>query len=330
MARIDTSVLRHLLASESVALLTHVNPDWDCLGSSLALREALRENGVRCDVFVDEPLSPRLSVWDTGVIVYGDFSGYACLCCVDVGDPSRVGRMGDALSAHTDTACIDHHLGGGGFAAVSYVDAASPATGEIIFDMLESAGIDISKRTAEYLYCAIASDTGSFRYCGTTAHTMRAAARLMELGADATALCDALFGRKTLRELKMEGEAIANLKLYADGKVGVSSISAAEYEKHGANKNDTEALASLPRDIDGVVAGAFLTERSPGEIRVNLRSRAGCSVQPVAARFGGGGHAYAAGCTLKGVTMDEAVRLIASELEKAAGTGRSYGESYGI
>ncbi len=314
--KIDTSVLSHLLASESVALLTHVNPDWDCLGSSLALREALRENGVRCDVFIDEPLSPHLSLWETGVKVYSDFAGYACLCCVDVGDPSRVGRMGEELSARADTACIDHHLGGGGFAAISYVDAESPATGEIIFDMLESAGIAISKRTAEYLYCAVAADTGSFRYSGTTPHTLRTAARLMELGADAAALSDALFGRKTLRELKMEGEAIANLELYAGGRVSVSSITAAAYKKYGATKNDTEALASLPRDIDGVVAGAFLTERVPGEIRVNLRSRGEYNIQPVAVRFGGGGHAHAAGCTLKGVSMDEAVRLVAAELEK--------------
>ena len=114
----------------------------------------------------------------------------------------------------------------------------------------------------------------------------------------------------------MEGEAIANLELYAGGRVSVSSITAAAYKKYGATKNDTEALASLPRDIDGVVAGAFLTERVPGEIRVNLRSRGEYNIQPVAVRFGGGGHAHAAGCTLKGVSMDEAVRLVAAELEK--------------
>ena len=316
MKKIDISVLSHLLSRKSVALCMHVNPDWDCLGSSLALREVLRKNGVKCDVFSDEPLSPYLSFRETGVLVYESFEGYECLCSVDVGDAGRVGRMAEAFTAHGDTACIDHHIGDGSFARLSYIDSAAPATGEIMFDLFKSAGIEIDKRTAEHLYCAISTDTGSFKYGATTPHTMRVVAELMELGADCAFLSDMLYGRKSLKELKLQGEAISALELYGGGRIGVSYVTADTYKKYNATKNDTEALASLPREIDGVVMSAFFTQRTPDEIRVNLRSKGEYNVQPVAVHFGGGGHMRASGCNIPGNDMKAAVAAVVAELEK--------------
>lgn len=317
MKKIPTAVIEHLLSSESVALLMHINPDWDCLGSCMALRAVLREHGVKCDIFADEPLSPYLSYWDAGVKVFDGKLNYSCLCCVDVGDTSRIGRRGEVFSKHSDRACIDHHMGGdGSFADFSYVDPDAPATGEIIYDMIKSAGLNISREVAEYIYCAISADTGSFRYAGTTSHTLSIIGEIMDMGVDTAALCDMLYGRKTLKQLKLQGEAIGTLKLSGGGKIGTAYVTSEMYEKYNATKTDTEALAALPREIDGVVMSAFFTQRTPDEIRVNLRAKGDYNIQPVAAVFGGGGHMRAAGCTVKGGSMEAAVAAVTAELEK--------------
>lgn len=316
MKNIDTAVLKALLSSESVALIMHVNPDWDCLGSCLALRDVLRNRGVVCDIFADEPLSPYLSCFETGVKVFEDTADYQYLCMVDVGQTARVGRIGEVFKNHENTACIDHHIGSGNEAKLSYVDDKAPATGEIIFDMVKSAGLELSKEAAGYLYMAISADSGSFKYAGVTSHTMNVVGELLDLGIDAPALCDMLYGRKTLKQLKLQGEAISVLELYGGGKIGVSYVKEETYKKYNASKTDTEALAALPREIDGVVMSAFLTWRGEDEIRVNLRSKGEYDVQKAAAAFGGGGHVRASGCTIKGVPMEEAVKIVVNELEK--------------
>ncbi len=316
MKKIDSSIILHLLKAESVGLIMHINPDWDCLGSCLALREALRGSGVRCDILADEPLSSYLSPWDMGVKVFSGEADYACLCTVDVGVAGRIGRIADCFLAHGDRACIDHHIGGGDFAPLSYVDSSAPATGEIIYDMLKAANIRITPEIAKYIYCAISADTGSFRYPSTTAHTLRIAAEITEMGVNTAELCDLLYGRKTLKELRLQAEAIHTLRISGGGRIGTAFVSGEMYKKYNATKTDTEALAALPRELDGVVMSAFLTQRSEDEIRVNLRSEGDYNIQPVAVKFGGGGHIHASGCTIAGSDIEAARTAVEAELEK--------------
>ncbi len=311
-----TEIIEHLLSRESVALLMHINPDWDCLGSCMALREVLRGRGVRCDIFADEPLSSYLSYWDADVKIFDGELPYACLCCVDAGDTGRIGKRGETFAKHGDTVCIDHHMGGGNFAGLSCVKPDSPATGEIVYDMLKGAGLEISKKTAEYIYCAVSSDTGSFRYSGTTSHTMSIIGEIMDMGIDTAALADMLYCRKTLRQLKLQGEAISTLALSGGGKICTAYVTAEMYKKYNADKADTEALAAMPREIDGVVMSAFFTQRTPDEIRVSLRSEGDYNIRPVAVKFGGGGHMRASGCTISGSDMEYAVAVVTAELEK--------------
>ena len=317
MKKLPTETIEHLLSVRSVALLTHVNPDWDCLGSCLALQTVLRARGITCDIIVDEPLSDYLRCFGSEVIVYdGNGLNYDCLCCVDVGEGKRVGRRAEAFAAHSDTVCIDHHQGDGSFAGISYVDSHSPATGEIIYDLLQSVGIPITAEVGTYLYCAISTDTGSFQYADTSPHTMEVAAEIMALGVNAAQLCELLYGRRSFTQLKLQGEAISTLQLHCGGKIGTAYVSGEMYEKHNADKSDTEHLSALPREIDGVVMSAFLTQRTPDEIRVNLRSKGDYDISIAAAVFGGGGHRRASGCTIAGNDMEAAIKMIVAELEK--------------
>ncbi len=312
-------IIENLLASESVGLLTHVNPDWDCLGSCLALRTALRDRGVSCDIITDEPLSENMLCFGTQVSVYGGGElKYGCLCAVDCGEGSRLGRRARAFANHGKRLCIDHHHGGGpeGFAHLCYVDPDAPATGEIIYDMLKAADIPLTTEIAQWLYCAVSADTGSFKYASTTGHTLRIAAEIMDMGVNTAWLCEQLYDRKTFRQLKLQGEAINTVELHCGGKIATAYVTDEMYKKYGANNHDTEALASLPREIDSVVMSAFLSHRGPDEIRVNFRSKEDYDVRRAAVALGGGGHTRAAGCTLKFGDMDRALRTVVAEMEK--------------
>ena len=312
-------VIEHLKESSSVAIFVHTNPDWDCIGSAMALRMALRSCGIKADVFTEVPLSRHLSIFETDVIVFSeeaDAPDYECYCAVDVGSSDRIGKWGKFFESKENTVCIDHHHQIDSFARISHVEPSRSATGELIYELLVLGGFEITKEIASYLYCAISSDTGSFQYASVNRRTYEIIIALTDTGINTTHLCSMLYERNTLTQLKLKAEAIESINLYCEGQIATAKITNEIMQKYGAEKSDTDALAQLPRSIDGVMISAFLKEQPDGDIRVSLRSLGDYNIEPVARKFGGGGHKKAAGCTFKGVSIDEAEKALVEELEK--------------
>ena len=312
-------VIEHLKNSSSVAIFVHTNPDWDCIGSAMALRFALRSSGIKADVFTEVPLSRHLSIFETDVIVFAEGEAapdYECYCAVDVGGCDRIGKWGKFFEDKENTVCIDHHHQTDSFAKISYVEPSRSATGELIYELLALGGFEITEEIAAYLYCAISSDTGSFQYASVNRRTYEIIIALTDTGINTTYLCSMLYERNTLTQLKLKAEAIESIRLYSGGKIATAKITNEIMQKYGAEKSDTDALAQLPRSIDGVMISAFLKQQPDGNIRVSLRSLGDYNIEPVAIMFGGGGHKKAAGCTFRGVSIDEAERQLVEELEK--------------
>ena len=312
-------VTDHLKNSKSVAIFVHTNPDWDCIGSAMALRSTLRSIGIKSDVFTETPLSKHLSILDTDVIPYSDgvtAPDYECYCAVDVGGVDRIGLWGKFFDEKENTVCIDHHYQSAPFGKISYVEPKRSATGELIYEMLVLGGLEVTQEIASYLYCAISSDTGSLQYASVNRRTYEIVIALTDTGINTTWLCSMLYERNTLTQLKLKAEAINSIKLYKNGTIATAKLTNETMVKYNADKTDADALAQLPRSIDGVMMSAFLKELPDGDIRVNLRSLGDYSVEPVARMFGGGGHKKAAGCTFSGVSIEEAERQLLEELEK--------------
>ena len=315
----QNKVIEHLKKSKSVAIFVHVNPDWDCIGSAMALRSALRSIGIKSDVFTETPLSKHLSILDTDVIDYCEGASapsYECYCAVDVGSADRIGVWGRFFAEKENTVCIDHHYQSTPFAKINYVEPKRSATGELIYEILKTGNLQITKEIASYLYCAISSDTGSFQYASVNRRTYEIVIALSDTGINTTYLCSMLYERNTLTQLKLKAEAINSIKLYQGGRIATAKLSNKIMEKYGADKSDADSLAQLPRSIDGVMISAFLKELPEGDIRVSLRSLGDYDIEPVARKFGGGGHKKASGCTFKGVSIEEAERQLVEELEK--------------
>lgn len=319
MKKLYKKVAKHLFKSKSVAIFVHVNPDWDCIGSALALRSALRSKGIKSDVFTDAPLSYHLSFMESDVIVFDESESmpdYECFCAIDVGAVSRLGKWGEFFSQKENTVCIDHHLPTGDFAALNIIDYKRSSTGELVYEVLSSIHFKITKEIASYIYCAISSDTGSLQYSNVNKRTYEILIELSKADISTSYLCSMLYERKTLSQLKLEGEAIDSIKLYGSGKIATAFISNATLEKYGATREDTHALASLPRMIDGVMLSAFFSQLEDGSVRVNLRSLGDYNIEGVARLFGGGGHKKAAGCTFEDTDIETAEKKVVEELIK--------------
>ncbi len=313
-----SKIADHLFKSKSVAIFVHENPDWDCIGSAFALRNSLRQKNIRADVFTETELSRHLSFMETDVVSYTDDStpDYECYCAVDVGEASRMGAWGDAFTKHKNTVCIDHHIAKGSFASLSYIEPSRSATGELIFELLQHTDADITKDIASYIYCAISSDTGSFQYASVNRRTYEILIALYETGISTTHLSSMLYERNTLTQLKLKAETIDSIRLYGDGKIAIASVSCETLEKYNALPSDIDALAQIPRSIDGVFMSAFIKEVEKGNIRVSLRSLEDYNIELVARTFGGGGHKKAAGCRFAGISIEEAEKALVDEFLK--------------
>ena len=308
----------HLLNSSSVAIFVHENPDWDCIGSAFALRNALRSKNIKSDVFTENPLSHHLSFMETDVITYTDGStpDYECYCALDVSDAKRMGAWGEVFSSKENKVCIDHHLAKEEIAPLSYIESSRASTGELIYELLALTDIKLTEDIASYLYCAISSDTGSLQYSSVNMRTYEIVIELTKAGINTSHLCSMLYERNTLTQLKLKAETINSIRLYGDGKIAIASVSYETLCKYNALPSDIEALAQLPRSLDGVMISAFIKEVEKGNIRVSLRALGDYNIEPVARIFGGGGHAKASGCRFKDVTIEVAEKALVEELSK--------------
>jgi phosphoesterase RecJ-like protein len=312
--------LKFMLTKKSVALLPHINPDWDAYGSCLALRSALRDNKIDCDIIVSEPLSFHLNFLDTDVIIYDENASYdyECVCAVDVSTKDRLGSRDALFDKAVSTAWIDHHISDEVFSPVSLVVPNAGATAEIVYDLFVANSIQITKKRADYLYCALSADTGSFRFSNTSPHSAQTLAAVLEAGCDVAEMANKLYYRDTLPQMKLRAATVNTLELFSDERIGVCHVTQEMISSCNALPSDAGMLSAIPRSLCTVEVSAVLREE-PGEdkkVKVSFRSKGSANVEKIAAVFGGGGHEKAAGATIPG-TIEEVKAKILPLLEKA-------------
>lgn len=301
-------------------LTSHARPDGDAIGSELALAYALRHLGKSVRVVNhDPPPEPLLALPGVAEIeradrVEGDYDAAFVLECGDVTRPGLAGLERYRLIN------IDHHAGNGFYGAVNWFDPEFAACGEMVMAVIDALGVPLSLEMATHVYVAILTDTGSFRHSAISARTFEICRRTAEAGVDPAAIARQVYDTGSLGKLKLTGALLAGMALEAGGRLAVMHLDDAEMRATGATYDDTDGLINLPLGARQVEAVAMLkTVDGPGEIRVSLRSKGGVDVRAVAEQFGGGGHRNAAGCTLRGMTLDEArariVALVTSALD---------------
>ena len=316
-------VCEALLRYRRLVITSHMRPDGDSVGSSLALAWALRELGA--DARVVHRDRPPLQLADfPGVedVEIGDAipAGTEAVVVLECGDLSRTGLSGfDGLPVVN----IDHHPGNTGYGDVRWFDGTASALAEMIFEIIAELGVPLTAGMATQLFVAVVTDTGSFRYPGVSPRTFSICARLLEAGADPVSTARRLYDSHTLGRLRLQGAVLRTLEIDASGRLAMLTLTDAMLAESGGAPDETDGLINLPLGVKAVQAAVFFKEAEHGQWRVSLRSKGDIDVGRVARGFGGGGHKNASGCTLEGPLERVRARILermAPDVAAPAGT----------
>lgn len=281
---------------EPVAVIGHLRPDGDCIGSQVALCRVLRALG--CDAVAVNghrvPVTLKPFLGDTPFFE-GDLpDDQRVAVTVDCADLSRVGA---AVSARYPKVWmnIDHHVSNAMFAQHNLVDPHSCATAEMLTRFFDALGVPVDAVTAQALYVGIATDTGQFRYEGTGAAVFRLCASLAERGANPSAAARSLYEQQSVAAVQLLQRFLASLQFHCDGRVCIGILGKDDWSETGAVKEDTEGLVDYARSIAGVEIGVLLEDRADGSKGSFRAKDPSHRVDRLASRLKGGGHPCAAG-----------------------------------
>ena len=290
-----TSEAAKLFASkDDFLLLTHRNPDGDTVGSAAALCRALRRAGKTAYLFRNDEITAKYRPFAEPYLAP---EGYAGRFTVAV-DVAAEKLLPTGFSGKVDF-CVDHHPSNTGYAPKSLIAPSKASCGEIVMQLIKALNGDISKEEANLLYVAVSTDCGCFVYSNTKADTLRAAAELLDCGADNTTLNVALFRKITRARMKLEGMIYSGMEFYREGRISVATITQEMLRQVGATEENLDDISSLAGKAEDAVLSITIREQPNGESRVSLRSSPEVDCSEICAVFGGGGHEMAAGCTIQ-------------------------------
>lgn len=304
--KIDIKECARLLSEQdNILILTHAHPDGDTLGSGFGLCRALMKLGKKARVINDDEI-PHKYNYLYGDMEFSDFEE-SFVVAVDVATENLLGSLQEKYRGKINL-CIDHHSTNAGYAEKTLACNVAAAC-EIIYKVVLELGVEIDKSIANCLYTGISTDTGCFRYASATSETFRIAADLIDLGAENGRINRIMFETKTKTYAYLEKLALEGLKLYCGDRVAVITVTQEMYEITGSNEQETEALAPLTRQIEGVEIGITIREKKDRTCKASLRTFESVNAAELAKCFGGGGHIQAAACRFN-CSVEEAKRLL--------------------
>ena len=297
---------------DNILVLSHASPDGDTLGSACALMRGLLALGKRERFACADTIAPKYGYLFDGM-PQEDFAPEHVMT-VDVADLSLLGGLREQFEGRIELA-VDHHGTHVPFAPQRWVEPHSAATTELVFLLLQELGVGPDRAIADCIYTGLTTDTGCFRYRSVTPRTHRIAAEVIEWGADAGEINRVMFESKSKAQVEAERIVLDGMEFFCGGKCAMVRVPRSVYETTGAADSDLDGVATLPRQIEGVVIGVTLKEKENGEVKASVRTNLPADSARLCARFGGGGHKGAAGCSFPGITMEKAAAQMTAACE---------------
>lgn len=296
----------------TVAILGHIRPDGDCIGSCLALYNYIETYfpKIRAKVYLQEFMPEYLLLKNADRISHDSQEDVSYDLCfsLDSADRERHGEYIRYFDGAKKTVGIDHHISNRGFAMEHLILSDASATAEILYELIGKE--NLTREIAECIYLGMAHDTGVFQYSNTSSKTFRIVADLLETGIDASRIIDETFYQKSYAQNRILGKTLLDSRLFLEGKVIVGSVSLKEMEEFGVTSKELDGIVSQLRYTRGAEVAVFLYELEDGHYKVSMRSNGKVNVSAIAASFGGGGHVKAAGCELSGQPQEVTEKLL--------------------
>ncbi len=299
-----------LKEKNSFLIVTHKNPDGDAIGSSFALYNVLKELGKT--VYIEIPTKPAY-IYDfledySIVEITSNSKDVEVVIALDSAEMHRCGLEKDYIKDKL-LINIDHHKTNPGYGDINLIEPDAAAVGCIVYEILKINNFPITKKTAEYLYLSILTDTGSFRYSSTTPKTFKIAAELLEKGVEPWYIASNVYEREVPETYKLLALTLDTLELHLGGKLALLYTTQDMFKKTNTTADNTESFVNYARSIRGVEVGVFLREDEQCVFKISIRSKGNVDVSEIATRFEGGGHKNAAGGTIR-APLEEAKQKI--------------------
>ncbi|PYK36174.1 MAG: hypothetical protein DME54_02095 [Verrucomicrobia bacterium] len=294
-----------LRGNQCFAILSHVRPDGDALGSQLALALSLQQLGKDVRIWNEDGMLEKYSFLPRAELLTKPPSTAIDVDVAVALDTAIQNRLGTTLAAVGSAKIwinIDHHRSNPGYGDLVIIDSSAPATGEIIFRLIKSQDLPFNHDIAENLFAAISTDTGSFQYPKTSARTFEIAAELVRVGGlDVGQISQQLYENYPRRRLELLRDLLRTMRFGEDGRVASFSLSLKTAAALAVLPEDNEGLIDHLRAIRGVIVAVFFEELADGKVRVSMRSKdEAVDVCAICQKFGGGGHTLAAGARIRG------------------------------
>lgn len=306
------AAVEFLKNNDEYLILTHAYPDGDTLGCAFALCEALLSFGKKAAVRCSGPIPSKYGYM--GATGEGDVD-FKKVIAVDVADTKLLGKDFEKSYGDRIDLCIDHHGSNRLYADKTLLDPTAAAACEIILAVIRELGVNVTKTIANNIFTGLSTDSGCFRYSNVTPRTLRMAADMIEAGAEHTKINTAMFETKTRTYVALERLALESMKMYLDERCAFITITQDMFKESGSDESEVDAIAAIPRQIEGVLVGVTMREKADGTFKVSMRSHEGVDVSAICAMLGGGGHPRAAGCTVSG-DVQTARNTVVSSIEK--------------
>lgn len=303
-----------LRAHERFAILSHVRPDGDALGSQLGLALSLSKLGKTVMVRNEDGLLEKYSFLPGGEFLQtplGEPQDFDVAIALDTATQTRLGTATELVRSAKIWINIDHHPSNPGYGDLVYIDSNAPATGQILFELIQSQGLPMDAAIAENLFVAISTDTGSFQYPNTTARTFEIGAELLRRGVDVGRVSQLLYESYPRRRTELLRELLGTMRFEANGQIACFSLSLKVAAELGVKPEDNEGLIDHLRAIQGVVVAIFFEELAEEKVRVSMRSKnERVDVSAICQKFGGGGHKLAAGARVRGTLTEVEEKIL--------------------
>jgi phosphoesterase RecJ-like protein len=319
----DIQAIQLLLATpKKIAIIPHRGPDGDAMGSTLGLYHFLIKNNHQATVIAPNDF-PDFLAWLPGSETVKIFEKDTDNCTkileeaeliftLDFNAFHRTGEMEHTLAKlKAPFIMIDHHQKPDDYAAYMYSDTSFGSTCEMLYNFISLLGKkeDLDKTIATCIYTGILTDSGSFRFPGTTGNTHRIIAELIDLGVENTQIPVLLFDNSSYSRLQLLGRALQNMKVFEEHKASYTTLTQAELDAFNYIKGDTEGIVNYGLSIKGInFTAIFIENKEEKIIKISFRSQGGFDVNQFARdHFNGGGHSNAAGGRSE-VSMEETVK----------------------
>jgi phosphoesterase RecJ-like protein len=306
-------------------VISHLNPEGDAIGSLLGMALALRAEGKEAVAYLEDELPDMFNFLPGSETIVHTLEGqdaFDATFAVDCGQKERLGEGFNNFPGCGTLVNIDHHITNDFFGEFNVIDGSASSAGEMVYDFIRAAGIEIDKGMATNLYVAIHTDTGSFRYSSSTSGAFKKAGELVACGADPWEVSTHVYENLPYKRFLLLGLVLSTMKVVDHDGVKVATLLVTDdmLKETGATRELSDGFVNYARSVEGVEVGVLFREAETNgdPYKLSLRSKGKVDVAAIAARFKGGGHKNAAGCTIEGSFDEIQERVLVALKEQIA------------